>query len=127
MRTIRQRVNISDDGVRPIQFSVGPTGLDGENLWMCCDDCETCVRVRKGRPPRQARLQLLYVNGPMDRLHIDLCGPFPRSDWKIYILTCVDAFTRYLTVAALPNKKAHTVAEALVRFTFCILGKPRQI
>ena len=93
----------------------------------CCRECEVCARVHRGRPPRQGPLQPLDVNGPMDRLHIDLCGPFPRSDGKVYILTCVDAFTRYLTATALPNKEATTVAEALVRHTFCLLGLPRQI
>jgi transposase InsO family protein len=83
--------------------------------------------VHRGHPPRQAPLQPLNVNGPINRIHIDLCGPFPRSEGKVYILTCVDAFTRYLTVAALPNKEAHTVAEALVRCTSCTLGLPRQI
>jgi hypothetical protein len=61
----------------------------------CCRRCEVCAQVHKGRPPRQALLQPLDVNGPMDRLHTDLCGPFPRSDGKVYIHTnCVDAFTR---------------------------------
>ena len=61
----------------------------------CCRECEVCARVHRGRPPRQGPLQPLDVNGPMDRLHIDLCGPFPRSDGKVYILTCVEAFTLY--------------------------------
>jgi hypothetical protein len=61
----------------------------------CCRNYEVCARVHRGHPPRQAPLKTLDVNRPMDRIqHIDLCGPFPRSEGKVYILTCVDAFTR---------------------------------
>src|SRR5208282_2988193 len=56
-----------------------------------CRQCDVCSRVHRGKPPRQGRLQPLEANRPLDRLHIDLCGPFPRSDGKAWIMTCLDA------------------------------------
>ena len=63
----------------------------------------------------------------MDRLHIDLCGPFPRSKGCCYILTCIDAYTRFLTATPIPDKSATTVAAALVKEVFCKLGCSRQL
>ena len=92
-----------------------------------CRQCNVCNQVHRGPPPRQALLQPLRENGPMDRLHIDLCGPFPRSKGYCYILTCIDAFTRFLIATPLPDKSAITVAEALVKEVFCKLGCSRQL
>lgn len=63
----------------------------------------------------------------MDRLYQDLCGPFPRSDGFAWILTCLDAYTRYLIAVPLKDKSALTVADALVQNVFCRIGLFRQI
>lgn len=93
----------------------------------CCERCDICARVHKGRPPKYAGLQPLDVNGPMDRLHVDLCGPFAKSAGKEYILTCVDGFTRYLVAIPIPSKRAEVVAEAFVRHVISVHGCARQI
>jgi hypothetical protein len=55
-------------------------------------------------------MQTYEPNGFGDRLHIDLTGPHPPSrQGSIYILTAIDAYTRFLK-----NKMAVTVADALV-------------
>ena len=92
-----------------------------------CRRCGVCSQVHRGPPPRQGLLQPLRENGPMDRLHIDLCGPFPRSKGCAWILTCIDAYTRYLTAVPLPDKSAITVADALVKEVFCKIGCSRQL
>ena len=92
-----------------------------------CKQCDVCSRVHRGKPPRQGRLQPLEANGPLDRLHIDLCGPFPRSDGKAWIMTCLDAYTRFLIAVPLRDKSAVTVAEALFRHVFCVVGLSRQM
>ena len=92
-----------------------------------CRRCGVCNQVHRGPPPRQGLLQPLRENGPMDRLHIDLCGPFPRSKGYCYILTCIDAYTRFLIATPIPDKSANTVAAALVKEVFCKLGCSRQL
>jgi Integrase zinc binding domain/Integrase core domain len=92
-----------------------------------CQQCDVCSRVHRGQPPKQGKLKPLLANGPMDRLHIDLCGPFPRSNGFTWILTCIDAFTRYLTAVPLKEKTAKVVARALMENVFCKLGMARQI
>jgi hypothetical protein len=83
--------------------------------------------VHRGQLPRQAHLRPIDANGPLDRLHVDLCGPFPRSQGCVYIMVCVDAFTRYLIATPLRDKTAESVAEALVNQVFCKIGLCRQL
>ncbi|HSN24248.1 MAG TPA: RNase H-like domain-containing protein, partial [Methylomicrobium sp.] len=92
-----------------------------------CRRCSVCSQVHRGQPPRQGLLHPLRENGPMDRPHIDLCGPFPRSKGCSWILTCIDAYTRYLVATPLPDKSAATVAETLVKDVFCKVGCSRQL
>jgi hypothetical protein len=63
----------------------------------------------------------------MDRVHVNLCGPFPRSGGNAWILTCIDAYTRYLIAVPLRDKTAIGVAEALMSNVFCTVGLSRQL
>ena len=52
-------------------------------------------------------------------------GPHPRTArGSQYILTCVDAFSKWAEAFAIPNKEAKTVARVLVEQVFCRLGTP---
>jgi hypothetical protein len=55
-----------------------------------CKRCPICSQVHRGKPPKQGKLKPLEAYGPLDRLDVDLCGPFPRSKGYNYIMTCVD-------------------------------------
>ena len=92
-----------------------------------CKQCPVCNQVHRGEPPKQGQLKPMLSNGPMDRLHIDLCGKFSRSDGNAWILTCVDAYTRFLIAVPIRDKSARTVAEALMNHVFGIWGMSRQL
>ncbi len=49
-----------------------------------------------------------------------------RRQWKI-VLCITDAFTKYATVTAIPNKNGETVAGAIFQEWFCKFGIPAQI
>jgi hypothetical protein len=58
-------------------------------------------------------------------VHADLFGPLKTSDkGKKFILCITDAFTKYVELAALPNKEAATVAEAIFDKWICRFGTP---
>ena len=58
-------------------------------------------------------------NHPWERAHMDLTGPFPKSDaGNQYVLVVKCALTRYAEVIALPNKESRTVAQALVQAVY---------
>ena len=67
----------------------------------------------------------MAVGMPMERLHIDLTGLHPRSNAAyMYILTCLDPFTKFAEGIALRNKSATTVAKVLVEQIFTRYGLP---
>ena len=63
----------------------------------------------------------------MERLGIDLTGPWPKANNKVYILTCIDHFTKWADAIPIPNKEAATVAKALVTKIFTSVGTALQI
>jgi transposase InsO family protein len=80
-----------------------------------CRRCIVCQSVQHGVAPRHGLMQLYEPNGMGDRLHVDLTGPhIPSRQGATYILTAIDAFTRFLVAVPLRDKRAITVAEALV-------------
>jgi hypothetical protein len=62
---------------------------------------------------------------PGQRVHTDLFGPLKTSDkGKKFILCVTDAFTKHVELVALPNKDAHTVAEAIFDKWICHFDVP---
>ena len=93
-----------------------------------CHRCDVCQSVQHGIAPRHGSMQTYEANGAGDRLHIDLTGPHPPSrQGHVYIMTAIDAYTRYLVAVPLRNKTAVSVANALVEHVFLPLGSYRSI
>ena len=93
-----------------------------------CRVCEACV-AKKG-PPRapQAPLQLVTVGVPMERVAVDIAGPFPVSaSGNRYVVVLIDYFSKWPEVFPLPNQEAETVARALVDGIFCRFGVPDEL
>jgi len=75
--------------------------------------------------PRSAPLQPIVAGAPFERLSIDLTGPHTRSrHGHVYILTCIDPFTKWVEAFPIRNKEAETVARVLVEQVFCRFGVP---
>ena len=77
-----------------------------------CDICQR--RKRPGITPR-APLTNYIVGRPMERICIDLTGPFdPTSNDNRYIMVVCDYFSKWTDAYAIPNKESRTVAEMFV-------------
>ena len=88
-----------------------------------CHKCQ--LRRRDDRPPPTLLSPLPLPTEPGQRVHADLFGPLKTSDkGKKFILCVTDAFTKYVELVALPNKEAHTVAEAIFDKWICRFGAP---
>jgi hypothetical protein len=92
-----------------------------------CKRYPICSQVHRGKPPKQGKLKPLEANGPMDKLHIDLCGPFPLSKGYNCIMTGVDAYIRYLIAIPLRDKTATSITDTLVTHVFCRIELCRQL
>ena len=85
-----------------------------------CSSCLTCAKC-KSRPKPKAPLHPISSGNPMQRLHIDIVGPLPRSRrGNRYILTVQCSFT-------IPNQRATTCTRVLVKNWICRYGVPDSI
>lgn len=89
--------------------------------------CISCQKVKDGVDIATSPLGSLPVVAPWDMLCIDTWGPLPISEkGNKYVLTVVDAYSKWCIAIPIPSKKAATVAEAL--FTNGMgLGVPNRI
>ncbi|KAJ8337204.1 hypothetical protein SKAU_G00384240 [Synaphobranchus kaupii] len=91
----------------------------------CCDSCT----AQKGPSQRsRAPLQQHLVGAPMERVGVDVLGPFPVTDsGNRYILVAMDYFTKWPEAFAIPDQSAATTAERLVEEMFTRFGAPAEL
>jgi len=90
-----------------------------------CRQCIACYSYHRERLPRSGSLQALITGNTMERCHVDITGPHTRTArGSQYILTFVDAFSKWAEAFGIPNREAKTVARVLVEQIFCRLGTP---
>ncbi|XP_070573798.1 protein NYNRIN-like [Ptychodera flava] len=77
--------------------------------------CNTCAGNRALGQKVKGPLQTYVVGGPMERVALDVVGPFPESqNGNHKILVIGDYFTKWIEAFAIPNEEATTVARVLV-------------
>jgi transposase InsO family protein len=90
--------------------------------------CDTCSRYKAHGKKARASLKDHRVGMPMERVCIDIAGPFPESNGKNkYALIVTDWFTKYVEIYAMPNQEASTVAQTLTREFFSRYGVPHYL
>ena len=93
-----------------------------------CLGCSQCATYFRGKPPKQGFLKPIESGEFGERLSIDVTGPHPKSvSGKIYILTMIDQFSKFVEAVAIPNQEAKTVARALMQRWILQYGVPVQI
>ncbi len=86
--------------------------------------CLFCAQA-KGSTSTAPILEYPLPAGPFDVFGVDLLL-LPRStQGSVYILVCVDHFSRFVVLALLRNKSAVTVAHAIVSHLICPYTTPR--
>ena len=110
--------------------------------------CDACQR-RARHIPEDPDLQRPDIHGPLQHVHVDLCGPFPLTQqvlpvleaWrsattstpkttganpepKAYVMLMVDYFTKALELAVIPNKAPATAARAFYDYWVNRYGAP---
>ena len=67
----------------------------------------------------------MLAGAPFEKLHFDVTGPHPRSRrGSVYIVTCVDPFSKWAEDFPVPIKEALTIARVLVEQVMCRFGTP---
>ncbi|KAG1941073.1 interleukin-1 receptor accessory protein-like 1-A [Pimephales promelas] len=90
--------------------------------------CLQCSSCKTTSPMGRAKLQSYQAGAPMDRLHLDILGPFPESkSGNRYILVIIDQFTRWVEAFPVPEQGAETTAKRLVFDFISRFGAPLEI
>ena len=75
-----------------------------------------------------AQRQPKLFTRPWDLIGIDLFGPLPKTrKGNRWVLTVVDAFTRFTTLIPLKESTTEAICEALKERVFHVFGFPRRI
>ena len=87
--------------------------------------CRKCSINKKPHRKAKAKLGTFHAGVPMECVHLDILGPFPKSySANVYILMFVDHFTKWLECYPLPDQNAETTAKAMVEGFIARFGCP---
>jgi transposase InsO family protein len=89
--------------------------------------CLSCGRTKLTCEKTQGLLRPHPSRGPFDVLYYDLWGPTTVEGEPVMALTMIDGHTRWVEATFLPNKKAKTIARALMQHWITRFGVPEVI
>ena len=90
--------------------------------------CIPCQKAKAISKPHSSELiPLPQEDGPNFRVHVDLYGPMKSESGDKYVCVMTDAFTKYVELAAIPDKKAETVARCIYVNWICRHSVPALI
>ncbi len=99
-------------------------GMSGDST-RYVKQCGVCNRNKKTNRPGREALGSYHAGYPMERVHLDIVGPFHKSrSGNRYILVMVDQFTKWVELAALPEYKAPLTAKAFIEHFISTFGCP---
>ena len=103
------------------------TGMNTEiEKW--CALCVDCATKKTPRNLAKAPLQPIPVEGPFDRVAVDISGPFPTSErGKKYVVIFTDYFTKWPETFAIECADAATTAKLFVEEILCRHSAPRKL
>ena len=92
------------------------------------NNAQIVLRRNPRRKKNKAHLGQYLIAAPLERVALDIVGPFPRSDsGNKYVLVLGDYFTKWMEAYTLRNIGAQTVAETFVHEFVSTFGVPQEL
>ncbi|MCG8078588.1 MAG: DDE-type integrase/transposase/recombinase, partial [Candidatus Thiodiazotropha taylori] len=93
-----------------------------------CRTCSTCGSRKMPHRNAKAPMRQYNVGCPMERIGLDICGPYPVSNkGHRYLLVVSCYFTKWVDAIPLKTQEAKYVASKLVNRFISIFGVPLQL
>ena len=97
----------------------------GHDCQLYVKSCSSCSQQKKSSRKPRAGLCNYHAGNPLDRVHVDILGPFPVSNnGNRYVLMLVDQFTKWIEAYPIPDQTAETVARKIVDNFIARFGSP---
>ena len=93
-----------------------------------CKSCVDCATKKTPRNQTKAPIFSLPVEGPFDRVGVDILGPFPVSkSGNRYVIVFTDYLTKWAECFAMKTVEAETVAKIYVEEVVCRHSAAREL
>ncbi len=90
--------------------------------------CPSCNQSKKANVSPRAPLKSFHAGFPMERVHLDILGPFTKSNaGNNYILMVICQFTKWIDMIPIPDQSAHTVAKEFLAKVVTYFDCPLEI
>ena len=90
--------------------------------------CKDCASKKSPKRSMTAPMQSIPVEGPFDRVCVDVLGPLPTSDLgNRYVVVFTDSLTKWPEAFAIRNAGADAIAQLFVEEIVCRHGAPRTL
>ena len=94
----------------------------------CCASCVDCATKQTPRTLAKAPLQPIPVEGPFDRVAVDVLGLFPTSErGNQYVVIFTDYFTKWPEAFTIECADTATTVKLFVEDILCHHSAPRKV
>ena len=98
------------------------------DVFLYVSTCAVCSVSKKACRKPVGPLQSYHASMPLERVHIDVLGPFVESRrGNKLILVLVDQFTKWVECYPIPDQTAEVVCRELITNFISRFGVPQQI
>ena len=105
------------------RFCANNTTTLAKEVVASCIGCQKATDYK----PRPAPAGSIRTSFPWDILAIDVMGPFPPQQGKQYVISCLDAFSRFTILVPVPGHTASAAARVLFTHVIAVFGVPSRI
>ncbi len=93
-----------------------------------CNSCESCAKTKEPRKPIRVPLQPIEPHAKFEKYHTDCLGPLPLTQkGNKFIITFIEALTRYCIIIPIPNLTAEVTADAFLKSVVLKWGVPKYL